>query len=97
MSLYLEESSLMGNCAAACIDPAPHTDVEEAIAAGRKQRRRCPAGDPRARPAPAAEDAIEPGAYARCGCMADHPTSAECIDQLRYKIAELTGGEMRAR
>ena len=98
MAIYFERSSGVGNSAAASVDDAPQADAEPMAAAGRKPRR---LGVPKklARAAPSAhpEDAIPAGQCPRCGCIADHATPKDCIDQLRDELAEATGAELRAR
>ena len=98
MGLYLEESSMVGNSTAMLLDHAPHADSEE-LAAIEKKPRRCSrrtarfSRDAAARP----KDAIPAGQCPRCGCIAQHATPEDCIDQLRDELAEATGAELRRR
>jgi hypothetical protein len=95
MALYLEESSMIGNSTAALIDHAPHAEAEEMIAVGRCQRRNGRAAGRKSTAVAQPKDAIPAGQCPRCGCIADHRTRDECIDQLRDLIAELTPGPDR--
>jgi len=94
MGLYLEESSTIDSSSSVLIEPAP--SAEQIGAAGKPPRHgRRGTGkffrQGTARP----EDAIPPGTCARCGRIADHATSEDCIEQLRDEIADLTNAELR--
>ena len=95
MGLYLEDSSMIGSTIATFIEQAD-ADVEQIAVAGKTPRqvgRR--AGKFFRHGTPRPEDAIPLGTCARCGRIADHATSEDCIDQLRGEIADLTNAELR--
>ena len=93
MALYSEPGSGVGNSSAALIDAASHADSLEQIRAVRRKarRRRAPAASHEA------TDEIPLGTCRRCGCIAEHATSEDCIDYLRDLIADLTCAELQGR
>jgi hypothetical protein len=81
MGLYLEESSMVDSSISALIEPTLSAEqIRAAVKTPRYGRRG--AGkffrQGTARP----EDAIPPGTCPRCGRVADHATSEDCIEQV---------------
>ena len=91
MGLYSEPCSMMGSAAQQCVDCAPKLSSRASI----DSRNHATDYNTVKTGPPQAGDGLRPGTCRRCGCVGQHVTASECIDDLRGALAELSGGEVR--